>query len=619
MDKRWPASSWVLRSHFGSSPFGSSHLAQGNPIKTRFESGFVCCVHRMVPVACLPIIKCGKSDCTGSRPLSVVEYGYTVGRKPATCRSCGKTSPRPNVTLSDFFPAKSERKKRNRSRNSSPGMSRRSRNTSPAMSRKSSVVSWSDSPREHSEANGEDTVMEDCTESHQAEINRKIKANDKLRKILTNRPEEHRTLMYGDSLKAKMQSLDYEKVSLLAAKRQFLPLQSRIETQKNYLERISSWSEYPGRLRRNNNTVWKSCKNGSRLTRNWMQHTPNRSKPSMKCRFWWPNRPQKMRRLSIRALQESSHSHQFPTQTETHNRPSSQCSNVFSRCKAWGASALLNSSWQLVRQMRKSRKSARSWHKQCGNWKVEVLSQKKGSKFSNLRVMWWYWRQSSLRAYLDSAAWTSKAKKPSRGVCRTQPQKRDVWQRSASKRKMSYNLLCLWYWIRFIAVPFYLTLSRVGEAENPGPVCATAKLFGAKDDAIVQRAQNLSSKSEVELEPLFAQVGGCRQLFSERFGKDSKPYTSSVSQDIHSTHCHLDRSSLLAVPVRVGDPVYTQQFCDYLSLFQEGEQSGRGPHVFSNLHFRGMEGKERSNPVIARPEKDANALGRNAMQRDFLE
>ena len=107
-----------------------------------------------------------------------------------------------------------------------------------------------------------------------------------------------------------------------------------------------------------------------------------------------------------------------------------------------------------------------------------------------LRVKWWYWTQSSLRAYLDTAAWISKAKKPSRGVCRTQPQKRDVWQRNASKKRMSYNLIYLWFWIRFIAVPFYLTLSRVGEAENPGPVCATAKLFGAKYDAIGQWAQN---------------------------------------------------------------------------------------------------------------------------------
>ena len=182
----------------------------------------------------------------------------------------------------------------------------------------------------------------------------------------------------------------------------------------------------------------------------------------------------------------------------------------------------------------------------------------------------------------------------------TQPQKRDVWQRNASKKRMSYNLICLWFWIRFIAVPFYLTLSRVGEAENPGPVCATAKLYGAKYDAIGQWAQNLSSKSEVELEPLFAQVGECRQLFSERFGNDAKPYTSPVSQDIHSTRSHLDRSSLPAAPVRVGDPVYTQQFCDSLSLFQEGEQSGRGHHVLSNLLFRGMEGKERSNPFCHR-------------------
>ena len=52
-------------------------------------------------------------------------------------------------------------------------------------------------------------------------------------------PEEHRTLIYGDSFKSKMGSLDDEKASLLAAKRQFLPLQSRIDKQKNYLERVS--------------------------------------------------------------------------------------------------------------------------------------------------------------------------------------------------------------------------------------------------------------------------------------------------------------------------------------------------------------------------------------------
>ena len=78
-----------------------------------------------------------------------------------------------------------------------------------------------DSPREQSEAKGEDAVMEDGTETHQSEINKKIKANDNLQKILTNMPEEHRTLIYGDSFKSRMESLDDEKPALLAAKRQF--------------------------------------------------------------------------------------------------------------------------------------------------------------------------------------------------------------------------------------------------------------------------------------------------------------------------------------------------------------------------------------------------------------
>ena len=66
-----------------------------------------------------PIIKCGNSGCTGSCPLSVVEYGHKAGRKPATCRTCGKTFPRPNVS----------------------GI--KSRNASPTRSQKSSVSSWS--------------------------------------------------------------------------------------------------------------------------------------------------------------------------------------------------------------------------------------------------------------------------------------------------------------------------------------------------------------------------------------------------------------------------------------------------------------------------------------------
>ena len=98
-------------------------------------------------------------------------------------------------------------------------------------------VSWSDSHRERTEP-GED-VMEDCKESHQSEINRRIKAKDKLWNILTFLPEEHRATMYGDSLQSKMESLDDEKAALLAAKRQRLPLQCQVGEQKIYLERLT--------------------------------------------------------------------------------------------------------------------------------------------------------------------------------------------------------------------------------------------------------------------------------------------------------------------------------------------------------------------------------------------
>ena len=240
-------------------------------------------VHRMAPVACRPIIKCGKSGCSGSCPLSLWwNMGTKLVRKPATCRTCGKTFPCPNVTLSDFLPVNSDKKKGNSSRNVSPATSRRSRNTSPAMSRRSSVVSWSDSPRDQAAPKSEDAVMEDCTESHQAEINRKIRANDKLREILTNMPDEHKSLIYGDSLKAKMQSLDGVE-GCLTGSQKASPTPAKSDREN---KRITfTLSESPGRLRRNNSIVWKCCKNGSRLTRNWMQHTPNKSKPSMRCRF----------------------------------------------------------------------------------------------------------------------------------------------------------------------------------------------------------------------------------------------------------------------------------------------------------------------------------------------
>ena len=223
----------------------------------------------MAPVACRPIIKCGKSSCTGSCPLSVVEYGIQLGGSQPRA-GLAETFPRPNVNLSDFLPAENERKKGNMSRNSSPSMSRRNRNFSPAMSRKSSVVSWSDSPREQSEANGEDAVMEDGTETHQAEINKKIKANDKLRKILTNVPEEHRTPVSSRKWKRWMM----RKLPCWQPKGNSFPCKVGSTNRKTI------WSEFRKRSNRNKRSVWKSCKHGSRLIKNWKQPTPNRYKPN---------------------------------------------------------------------------------------------------------------------------------------------------------------------------------------------------------------------------------------------------------------------------------------------------------------------------------------------------
>ena len=70
-----------------------------------------------------------------------------------------------------------------------------------------------------------------------------------------------------------------------------------------------------------------------------------------------------------------------------------------------------------------------------------------------------------------------------------------------------------------LQLPFYLALSRIGEADNPGPAHATVKLFGDQFEAIGRWATNLTSKSEVELTPLLAHVGEYRQMFSERFEK----------------------------------------------------------------------------------------------------
>ena len=46
-------------------------------------------------------------------------------------------------------------------------------------------------------------------------------------------------------------------------------------------------------------------------------------------------------------------------------------------------------------------------------------------------------------------------------------EKRRLAQKCKQEGDGACNLFCSWFWIQSIAVPFYLTLSRIGEADNP--------------------------------------------------------------------------------------------------------------------------------------------------------
>ena len=109
------------------------HLATSSRLVSSQVS--VCCVHRMAPVACRSIIKCGISGCTGSCSLSVVENGYNAGKKPATCGTCGKIFPRPNI------------------------FGNKSRIASPTNAQKSSVSSWSEALCEQSRGQVETVLL----------------------------------------------------------------------------------------------------------------------------------------------------------------------------------------------------------------------------------------------------------------------------------------------------------------------------------------------------------------------------------------------------------------------------------------------------------------------------
>ena len=186
--------------------------------------------HRMELVSRRPIIKCGTTGCTGSCPTSVVELGIHLGRSQLRSglvgkHSCGRTS----LSQTSYL-QKVTGKRETGVATPRPPLAAVETPLPPCLG---SQAWWNDTPREQSEPNGEDAVIEDCTDSS----GRDQEEYQSERQIAENSHEharEHRVLIYGDSFNSKMQSLDDEKAASLAAKRQF-----GSKNKKNYLERVS--------------------------------------------------------------------------------------------------------------------------------------------------------------------------------------------------------------------------------------------------------------------------------------------------------------------------------------------------------------------------------------------
>ena len=109
-----------------------------------------------------------------------------------------------------------------------------------------------------------------------------------------------------------------ETVALLAAKRQLLPLQNRIEKQKNDLERISSEIETKQQHRLEILQKWIEAD----------QELDAAHARQVQAKHEMSILVAEQTAENAKAANQGSHSHHLPTQTLVHNRPSSQCSNL---------------------------------------------------------------------------------------------------------------------------------------------------------------------------------------------------------------------------------------------------------------------------------------------------
>ena len=178
-----------------------------------------------------------------------------------------------------------------------------------------------------------------------------------------NMPEKRRTVIYGYSLKSKMESLDDEKAALLAAKRQFLPLQSRIDKQKNYLERVSREIE--------------SKQKRLEILQKWIEADQEREAANAK----QMQAKQEMALLVAEQCAENGKTVKPGFQSRMSGHISDQVAqhtvlSVFKSVLSMQSMGCHGVSEQLVAAGAKEedvKKISRLWHRQCGHWRQGSL------------------------------------------------------------------------------------------------------------------------------------------------------------------------------------------------------------------------------------------------------
>ena len=227
-------------------------------------------------------------------------------------------------------------------------------------------------------------------------------------------------LINGDRFRSNMQSLDGEKAALLAARRHFLPLQSRVEKQKNYLERVSKEIETKMQKRLEILQKWTQAKHEMAI---WVaEQTAENAK----------------------AVNQGIPVMQTHTTGSTSDQAAQQTMMQSMGC---------HSVWEKLTAADATDEDVKKNHPAYGTNSAATRSREHANRTrtrdsqSPVRSGGFQTKTSPLaNVFLGSARWTPRARKPPTGACQTRSLKGNVWERSANKREKGCNLLRLWFW-----------------------------------------------------------------------------------------------------------------------------------------------------------------------------